>query len=151
MAADFEVEVTLDTNSSGFPEAKPHLPNQMGQRKTVHYFTRVPGATVRIDFVPNPNPPKPQAFLSPFVDSSGNVITTIRSTDPPRQLMKDGDFLCRCFLEFPRKNRDWMGAKYPRGRWQSRGEVTVNHPKQRKLVGSHVNRHERVSDLSPAE
>ena len=26
MAAEiFEVEVTLDTNSSGFPEAKPHL------------------------------------------------------------------------------------------------------------------------------
>src|SRR5206468_12312650 len=98
MAADFEVEVTLDTSSPGFTGAKPHLPNQMGQRKSVHYFTRVPGATVRIEFVPNPKAPKPQAFLSPFVDSSGNVITTVRSTDPPLQLVNDGDFLCRCFL-----------------------------------------------------
>ena len=30
-------------------------------------------------------------------------MATIRSTDPPRQLMKDGDLMCPFFLEFHAK------------------------------------------------
>ncbi len=97
--ADIEVEVTLNT-INGVEEAVPqvqHL-NPMNRQKTVHYFTSVPDAAVRIEFVPNPNPPKPQASLSPFVDSNGNAITTITSADPPLMLQKDGEFSCRCFV-----------------------------------------------------
>ena len=96
MSADIEVEVTLQTNSSGFAEAKPNLPAQMGKLKTVHYFTRVTNATVRIEFVPDPaNPP---GFLSPFVEN-GQEIKVVNSTDPPFTLRNAGKFVCRCFLD----------------------------------------------------
>lgn len=94
--ADIEVEVTLDT-INGVQAAVPHPPNPMNQHKTVHYFTSTPGATVRIDFVPNPSQPQAPS-LSPFVDSNGNVVTSVTNSDPPMKLQKNGEFSCRCFV-----------------------------------------------------
>lgn len=113
MPADHEVEVTLDT-IGGVQEAVPHLNghNPMHRPKSVHYFTRVPGATVRIEFVANPAEPD-ASILSPFVDVNGREITVVRSTDPPLPLKNAGDFLCRCFLESPSAKEIGWGPDTP--------------------------------------
>ena len=104
--ADIEVEVKFVTNQAGHQEPRPDLPNPMKRNKTVHYFTSDPSATVRIDFVPNPSQPSGSP-LSPFVDTNGNVITSITNSDPPMKLQKDGEFSCRCFVTQNGKTFGW--------------------------------------------
>ena len=110
MPADHEIEITLDTTGGAVPHLKGH--NPMHRPKSVHYFTNVKEATVRIEFVKNPEQPDAH-FLSPFADAKGREITVVRSTDAPLPLTNSGDFLCRCFLEMPTAKEIGWGPDTP--------------------------------------
>ncbi len=101
MAAVIEVDVTLDT-VDGVQEAVPHLPpDGMRRPQTVHYSTKVPGATVRIEFSAPELSHSPTGSSSPFLDANRKAISTIRSSNPPLALKNSGVFFCKCFLTLP--------------------------------------------------
>ena len=115
MKADFEVEVTLEM-VNGVLAAVPHLPAEgMDRHKSVHYSVHIPNdphAKVRIQFVSDPS--RPQPFLSPFDDASGNELKEVKDSDPPSTLQRSGTFICGCFVTRGNGDKiDWDPVKNP--------------------------------------
>jgi hypothetical protein len=90
MPADVEVKVNLVSGTPGQPgHVVPALPGSMFVSQTVHYSSA--DGAVTIEFVVDG---------TPFVDSSGNDITTVTDKDV-LPLKKSGTFTCHCFVTPP--------------------------------------------------
>jgi len=100
-----EVKVKLETTSAG-TYAVPEIPTSLNLGDTVHYsrFEDAPGL---VTIVFNPG-------SSPFLDSKGQEITEITSSDPPLELKKKGTFACICSITLPGKEPTGWGPTMPK-------------------------------------
>ena len=103
--ADYHLEVALQSAPNGEKKAVLTLPDSLRLHKTVHYWTRVPGAKVVVEFEKD-KAKSPSGLGSPYLTASGKPKMTVTSKNKPLELCNKGKFFAECYIE-----RQVMNAK----------------------------------------